>query len=290
MLTARMLTSLAVQVSLLAALVAGGAVLSACGSDAAPRAASPDQLDTDAQALPEGRLSAGETDQSHQERIQTERRERRARARVAEHEVSAAESMLPEGCGDEGEDCLPPEAWVDKLCGGVHPELALHMFRGGSPWKRLYSRAIAPAFNGSGGPSISDERVQKGEELIALRRNTDAKHSNAGEMSIGYTAGYDLLRWNGSCVTLHDGEFSSKTPRRRQHARVDWRALGDRVQSTLRADELISRAYVARRKECRGITVGNVTRKCVEQDKSLIKAVVDYVRAGGELPEPSESL
>ena len=285
-----MLTSLAAQLSLLAALVAGGALLAACGSDATPSATSPDQLDADALALPEGRLTAAELDRIREQRIKVERRERNARARIAEHEVSAAESMLPEGCGDEGEDCLPPEAWVDKLCSGVHPELALHMFRGGSPWKRLYSRAIAPAFNGSGGPSISDERVQKGEELIALRRNTDAKRSNAGEMSIGYTAGYDLLRWNGSCVTLHDGEFSSKTPRRRQHARVDWRALGDRVQSTLRADELISRAYIARRKECRGISIGNVTRKCVEQDKSLIKAVVDYVRAGGELPEPSESL
>jgi len=266
-------------------------MLAACGSEAGPRAASPDEFDeADALSLPEGRLVDHDADRSREARARAEFRARKARARVAESEVSVAESMLPAGCGDDGQDCLPPEAWVDKLCGGVHPELALHMFRGGSPWKRLYSRHIAPAFNGSGGPSLSDERVQKGEELIALRRNTDAKRSNAGEMSIGYTAGYDMLRWNGSCVTLHDGEFSSKTPRRRQHARVDWRALGDRVQSTLRADELISRAYIARRKECRGISIGNVTRKCVEQDKSLIKAVVDYVRAGGELPEPSESL
>jgi hypothetical protein len=288
MLTLRMLTSFAAQVSLLAALGAGAAALAGCGSDTMPRAAAPDALDADAEGVPEAELGAGQ--RSREERTLAERRERKVRARVAEHEVSAAESMLPDGCGEGGEDCLPPQAWVDKLCGGVHPELALHMFRGGSPWKRLYSRAIAPAFNGSGGPSISDERVQKGEELIALRRNSDFKHSNAGEMSVGDTAGYDLLRWNGSCVTLHDGEFSSKPPRRRQHARVDWRSLGDRVQSTLRADELISRAYVARRKECRGIMVGNVTRKCVEQDRSLIKAVVDYVRAGGELPEPSESL
>ena len=266
-------------------------MLAACGSEAGPRAASPDEFDeADALSLPEGRLVDHDADRSREARARAEFRARKARARVAESEVSVAESMLPAGCGDDGQDCLPPEAWVDKLCGGVHPELALHMFRGGSPWKRLYSRHIAPAFNGSGGPSLSDERVQKGEELIALRRNTDAKRSNAGEMSIGYTAGYDMLRWNGSCVTLHDGEFSSKPPRRRLHARVDWRALGDAVQSTLRADELISRAYIARRKECRGITMGNVTRKCVEQDKSLIKAVVDYVRAGGELPEPSESL
>jgi hypothetical protein len=257
-----------------------------CGSDAAPKQAASardvDQEDADSEML--AAHSRRKSDST------PERRERKAHANVVD-EVSAAEAMLPEGCGDGDQDCLPPEQWVNKLCSGVHPELALHMFRGGSPWKRLYSRATAPAFNGTGGPSLSEERVQRGEELIALRRNSDAKRSSAGEMSVGYTAGYDLLRWNGSCVTLHDGEFSSKPPRRRAaHARIDWRALGDRVQDTLREDEWVSRALIARRKECRGITLGSVTRKCVEQEKSLVKAVVDYVRAGGELPEPSESL
>src|SRR5688572_10288146 len=231
--TARRLTSLAARLSMLAALVAGGSTLGACGSEAAPRAASPN--DADDMRLPEGRLVSndvgsndveeGRADRSRAVRARAERRQRKARARVAESEVTVAEAMLPDGCGEGGQECLPPDAWVDKLCSGVHPDLALHMFRGGSPWKRLYSRHVAPAFNGAGGPSLSDERVQKGEELIALRRNTDAKRSNAGEMSIGFTAGYDLLRWNGSCVTLHDGEFSSKPPRRGlRHAKVDWRS------------------------------------------------------------------
>ena len=70
-------------------------------------------------------------------------------------------SLIPScKAGSDGE-CLPPSPWVDKLCSGVHPEVALHMFRGGSPWKRLYSRARAPAYNGAGGPSLSDERVEK---------------------------------------------------------------------------------------------------------------------------------
>lgn len=182
--------------------------------------------------------------------------------------------------------------WVSKLCSGIHPELALHMFRGGSPWKRLYSRAIAPAFNGAGGPSISDERVKMGEELIALRRNTEEKQSSAGEMSVGDTAGYDLLRWNGSCVTLHDGEFSAKPPRRRpmQNAHVEWRALGPELRDALRNDDLISRAFLAQRKECRGATFGSVTKKCVDQEKSLVSAIVSYVRNGGPLPEPHETL
>jgi len=172
----------------------------------------------------------------------------------------------------------------------VHPEVALHMFRGGSPWKRLYSRKTAPAYNGAGGPSLLDERVEKGEELIALRRNTNGKESSAGEMSVGDTAGYDLLRWNGSCVTLHDGEFSNKPPRRREHARVEWRWLGDEVRTALQNDGMVRAAYTERRRECRGATIGRVTKKCVEWDESLVAAIVDYVRGGGELPEPNEQL
>lgn len=207
---------------------------------------------------------------------------------VVSDDVSSA-SLLPRCKGEPGE-CLPPAKWVNKLCNGVHPEVALHMFRGGSPWKRVYSRARAPAYNGAGGPSVSDEKVEMGEELIALRRNSGAQSSAAGEMSVGDTAGYDLLRWNGSCVTLHDGEFSEDAPRRQKHARIEWRWLGDEVQIALRNNGLVQRAYVARRKECKGVTFGRVSKKCVEREDSFVGAIVDYVRSGGPLPAPSERL
>jgi hypothetical protein len=203
--------------------------------------------------------------------------------------TEASTSLIPQ-CDASAEECLPPTQWVEKLCGGVHPEVALHMFRGGSPWKRLYSRARAPAYNGAGGRSLSDERVEKGEELIALRRNSDGHNSSAGEMTVGETAGYDMLRWNGSCITLHDGEYSTRAPRRRVHARVEWRWLGDEVRSALTNDGTVKEAYVARRKECKGATFGEVTKKCVEREDSLVAAIVDYVRAGGQLPEPNERL
>jgi hypothetical protein len=164
------------------------------------------------------------------------------------------------------------------------------MFRGGSPWTRIYSIANAPAFNGAGGPSLLDEKVGMNEELIALRRHGDGHGSRAGQIVIGDTAGYDLLRWNGSCVTLHDGEFIKKPPRRRHYAKVEWRWLGDETQAALRKSGLVGRAYKARRKECRGATLGRVSRACVEHDNRLVAAIVHYVRSGGELPAPSERL
>jgi hypothetical protein len=205
----------------------------------------------------------------------------------------AVTSLLPANCDQRSEEtgeCLPPGAWVSKLCNGVHPEVALHMFRGGSPWTRLYSRANAPAYNGAGGPSVVDDLVTVHEELIALRRHDDSRSSRAGEMSVGDTAGYDLLRWNGSCVTLHDGEFIADPPRRRQHAKVEWRWLGDETRSALRKSGLVRRAYKARLRECQGATLGRVTKACVENDQRLVAAIVHYVRAGGHLPEPSERL
>jgi hypothetical protein len=201
-------------------------------------------------------------------------------------------STIPEECGDSDSDaCMPPSPWVSKLCSGVYPEVALHMFRKGTPWTRLFSKARAPAFNTAGGaPSLSDERVDMHEELIALRRNDDGRGMRAGEMQMGEIAGYDVLRWNGSCVTMHDGEFSTKPPRRGRvaHSRIEWRWLSDPIRSALQSDMDVHEAFVARRKECRGVTLGSVTKACVKQDNQLVDAIVAYVRAGGDLPEPSE--
>src|SRR3954466_1504939 len=124
------------------------ALLSACASHTAPHAASPTASDADAEAG----ASSSQAHRHHATR-------RAAPAEEAEGDGLEA-PPLPHRCGRNSEECLPPVQWVSKLCSGIHPELALHMFRGGSPWKRLYSRAIAPAFNGAGGPSISDERVK----------------------------------------------------------------------------------------------------------------------------------
>lgn len=203
-----------------------------------------------------------------------------------EPEPEISVSSIPEACADEGETCLPPSAWVNKLCSGVYPEVALHMFKKGSPWTRLFAKARAPAFNTAGGaPSLAEENIDMHEELIALRRNTESR----GGMQMGSEiAGYDVLRWNGSCVTLHDGEFSTKRPRRLTHSRIDWRWLSDPIREALQSDDRVHQAYLARRKECRGVTLGRVTKSCVKQDDALVDAIVAYVRNGGALPEPTE--
>jgi hypothetical protein len=268
----RTTTSFAVAACMRAASLVGGLLLLAACSSSVPEPEEPSSEEPTSEELAE-----------LQARVAKAKAKRAKKARLAR-------AAIPAECADaDDEGCLPPQQWVNKLCNGVYPEVALHMFRGGTPWTRVFSKARAPALNAaSGGTSLSDEKVDMHEELIALRRNDEARKTRAGEMTMGDIAGYDFLRWNGSCVTLHDGEFSAKKPRRVSHARVEWKWLSEATQEALSSDLDVREAFLERRKECRGATMGRVSKECVKRDKYLMDAIVEYVREGGELPQPSE--
>jgi hypothetical protein len=171
---------------------------------------------------------------------------------------------------------------VRKLCDGVHPDVALYFFRAGTPWRRLYMRARATPYNASGGVSLLGESLEYGEELIALRR-----HDGLGDVQVGDSAGYDVLRWNGSCVTIHDGEYTMSAPRRKGHSRVEWRYLSDDLQQALSSDPVVTATYRERRRHCKGATFGMVTKACVDFDEKLVDEIVRYVRTCPNLPPPS---
>lgn len=197
----------------------------------------------------------------------------------ADDVVAAPRLPLPDDCGAEsGDSCLPAADWGEALCQGVYPEVALYMLRGGTPWQRLYMTARMQPFNASGGVSVLDGLLEPGEELIALRR--------LGSSSVSRTEGYEALRWDGSCVTLHDGEFTFDSPPRVRHAHVTWPELGDAIQRVLRDDEDVDTAFRVRRKECKGAYFGPVSDKCVVRDQQFVEAIVNYVRSGPELPAP----
>jgi hypothetical protein len=154
----------------------------------------------------------------------------------------------------------------------------LYMLRGGTPWQRLYMTARMQPFNASGGVSVLDGLLEPGEELIALRR--------LGSSSVSRTEGYEALRWDGSCVTLHDGEYSFESPPRLRHARVEWPKLSASIQRVLRGDDDVDTAFRVRRKECKGAYFGPVSDKCVVRDRQFVEAIVKYIRSGPQLPTP----
>ena len=187
-------------------------------------------------------------------------------------------------CKRKKAQCLPPRTWVNRLCNDVYPDVALHMFGPKTPWRRLYMLADAEAFNASGGASLIGDKMRRGEEVIALRR----RKTKEG-VSVSDSSGYDVLRWNGACATIHDGEFATEPPANVGHARVEWRELGLPLRQKLEAQPEIQEIYEARRKACRGKTIGVVSAECEQNDQALVDEVVRYVRGGGKLPAPAKA-
>ena len=104
----------------------------------------------------------------------------------------------------------------------------------------------------------------------------------------GAGTSYDVLRWDGTCATLGEGELSLKKPPSPKAARVEWRFLDDNVQEALRSNEALSKIVSERKKECKGATSGDVSNKCVRADAKLSDSIIGYVRKGGTIPVPDK--
>jgi hypothetical protein len=183
---------------------------------------------------------------------------------------------LPARCEKQRWPCMPPKRWVSKLCEDVYPDVALHMFAPGTPWQRFYMLKNADPFNASGGASLMGDKMRRGEEVIALKRNNAQNGIQTSDIG-----GYDVLRWNGACATVHDGEFATKPLSYVEQ-------LGLPMRLTLEADPDVGATYEEKRRQCKGISLGRVSADCEDYDKKLVDEVVRYVREGGKLPKPKK--
>lgn len=156
------------------------------------------------------------------------------------------------------------------------------MFAHGTPWTRAYSVTTSAAWNASGGAS-SNEPMAMYEELLILRR----RGSDTGGIQVsGAGASYDVLRWDGSCVTLQDGELTFQNPPRIANARVVSKRLELHVRDALKDTPELSKLFQAHRKECKGVTIGDVSKECEKVDGQLSTAIAAHVRDKGGVPEP----
>jgi hypothetical protein len=200
-----------------------------------------------------------------------------------EEKSEAKVTKLPTECADKGgSPCVPPKDFVNKLCQGSYPSIALAMFKKSSPWARGYLTRKTKAWNASGGASESD-MLEFDEEVLILRHRS----ADLGGMQVsGAGGGYDALRWNGGCVTLAKEELTERLPPKPKTAHVEWRLIDDGMRDVLRNDDKVTKAYRERQKECKGATMGTVSDKCVKKDNALSDAIVDYVRNGGDVGKP----
>ncbi len=184
------------------------------------------------------------------------------------------DDRVPSRCADASAAlCVPPAAFVERLCAKPQQDLALALFAKSTPFARGYLRGKL------------DELVFD-EEVLILRFRAPQK----GGMVVGSGNGsYDVLRWDGTCSTGVEAEMIARVrPARPRAAHVQWHRIGSRLQDALiAASDAVKAAHTRRGRECRGAMTGDVSAACERADQALADAVIDCVRARA-LPEPPD--
>lgn len=206
--------------------------------------------------------------------------ERDAPAESAESSDAAAAAeeesgTLPRKCHASSPDgmCLPPPAFVQRLCSEGYPNIALVMHSKGAPWTKGYLTRKTKAWNASGGAS-GEGFLAFDEEVVLLR-----SRQPEGGMQVSGAGGYDALRWDGSCVTLANEEVTVKRPPKPKSSKVFWQDLWSSMKEALKRDDAVRAAYIKRKKECKGVNVGAVSKKCEVADEALTEAIIARVRS-----------
>ncbi|HEU4576912.1 MAG TPA: hypothetical protein VFS67_01560 [Polyangiaceae bacterium] len=205
-----------------------------------------------------------------------------APARASEPDASR---KLPSECTRVGDLCLPPRGFVRRLCQGASTVVAFHLLKKDTPFSRGFVRARkVPPVNALGGPS-SDANLEFGEEVLLLTHTDDG---GAGKMQVSGMGGYDVLRWDGTCANLAEGELALRAPIPAKHAPIEWRYIDENVQEALLKDDGIREARKQQRQHCHGVTLGSRSAQCVAADARLEDRVFAAVRGGFALPPLDE--
>jgi hypothetical protein len=172
---------------------------------------------------------------------------------------------------------------VKKLCLDAYTGVALRLFHASSPFTRGYVRSReVKAVNTQGGPS-SDQSLRFEEEVLILAHSGGP---GANEMVVSGMGGYEVLRWDGTCATLGDGELGTRAPRSPGHAPLAWKYIDTNLQSALLQHEEVAAARRQHRKHCHGVSLGRISAECAKAEAELSQSVVDAVHAGIDLPTP----
>jgi hypothetical protein len=192
---------------------------------------------------------------------------------------------VPRECITQGEFCVPPPAFVKRLCSQRSPDVAIYMMGSDQPWTHRYVRVRqAPAVNPFTGRA-NEEKLTFGEEVIVLRHRTGTRHA---QMQVSGQEGYDLLRWDGTCASLAEGELLKWMPRKQvTYPLCAWRRLGSRYREALRTDDRVVQAEETHQELCHGATLAR-SPECVKATEALSKAIARAVHAGLDLPKPKK--
>jgi hypothetical protein len=200
----------------------------------------------------------------------------------SEAPAPAAPKAIPWSCDSkDGDVCVPDPQFAARLCNGAFPDVALTLLSKDAPFTRMYLTGDVDGWNADGGMSAR-ARLRFDEEVLILKRRAPPKNG----IVVGTGGGYLVMRWDGNCYTLDDGEVTTRKPPAPRHASIPWRHLSERTKDALLQSAKVLAAYQRRGKECGGATSGEVTKACETADAALSAAVVAEVRGGVSVPTP----
>ena len=191
---------------------------------------------------------------------------------------------IPKSCAGKSADdalCLPDATFVKRLCNASYPDTALVLMTKDSTFTRAYMKGDVDGWNADGGASTR-AHLYFDEEVLVLKKR--AAPTNG--IVVGASGGFLVMRWDGSCFTLDDGEVTTKKPPAMKHGPIPWRAYSERTKEALLKNPRILAAFQRRGKECKGASTGTVSLACEKADAALSESVVAEVRAGMAIPEP----
>ena len=201
---------------------------------------------------------------------------------------------LPTACGAEGSIhttklCLPEPTFSKKLCSGVYPEVALGLFAKGTPWTRIYLAGDVEAWNASGGRTHR-AKLAFDEEVLVL--GTHGAGAGGGIVMTGAQSSYDVLRWDGTCVSVMEGEITTRRPPAPKPADVSFSRLEETTRHALLAAPNVKSTHAALFKACSALASPSASasdkKACEKADKAFSLAVVESVRSGAAaLPSPA---
>jgi hypothetical protein len=211
-----------------------------------------------------------------------------APADASEAEATSSEPArtLPTACESGTEPCSAPQKFVERLCHGKYPDLALVMFSKGTPWARGYVKVqtLEPVNIYEG--ERSERWLEFGEEVLVLRTRGPGAH--AGVQVSGPTD-VDILRWDGTCATVRQ-EMLAHWPTNTSigTARIIWKYLDAPTQEALLANPVVEHASEKERPLCHGSTMKHPDAPCDKASQKLTDAITIALRGGLALPTPSK--
>jgi hypothetical protein len=192
-----------------------------------------------------------------------------------EQKPSALE--IPTECATSGAKiCTPPTAFVAKLCQWRSPDVALAMFRKGTPWKRAYMGRRTDAWY-MGARHSAPVQMILGEEVIVLA----ARGGGTGGVQVSGSGSYDVYRWDGQCASVMADEVRLRRPPAPKAAPIVWQSLSEATRAALLDDPAIKLRLDEQQDGC-----GNDASapRCTKMAAALTRVIADYVRKGGKLP------